>query len=42
MSDPVALATLDAAYIGEAGLRQDLAILVKTFSGSALADRTSG
>jgi O-antigen biosynthesis protein WbqP len=40
MSDPVALATLDAAYIGKAGLRQDLDILVKTFSGSALADRT--
>jgi O-antigen biosynthesis protein WbqP len=40
MSDPVALATLDATYLAKTGLRQDFTILVGTFSENALADRT--
>jgi O-antigen biosynthesis protein WbqP len=40
MSDPVALAELDAAYLRKAGLRQDIGILIGTFSSNALADRT--
>jgi O-antigen biosynthesis protein WbqP len=41
MSDPVALAELDAAYLRKVELYQDLRILIGTFSGSAMADRTN-
>jgi len=39
MSDPKGLAELDAAYIGRAGLRSDLAIIFSTFSDRSMQDR---
>lgn len=40
MSDPAALARIDAAYMGRADLCRDLGILLGTISSRALADRT--
>lgn len=40
MSDPVKLARADAAYLNRRGLVDDLVLLLRTFSRSALRDRT--
>ncbi len=41
MSDPVHLATLEAKYLDGVTLPNDIAILWRTFSRAALADRTA-